>query len=114
MSWIDLESVDQIEKIKEESQSAPVLIFKHSTTCSISAMAFHRLQRGSKTFDFKVYYLDLRAHRDISNLIASTFDVIHESPQVLIISKGKSVYDRSHSDINSSEIQEFVEATATN
>jgi len=111
MSWIDLVSTDQIETIKKESNEAPVVIFKHSTTCSISAMAYHRLQRGSKNFNFKFYYLDLRAHREVSNLIASAFDVIHESPQVLIINKGKSVYDRSHSEINSSEIQEFVEAT---
>ncbi len=111
MSWIDLVSTDQIETIKKESNEAPVLIFKHSTTCAISAMAYQRLQRGSKNFNFKVYYLDLRAHRDVSNLIASTFDVIHESPQVLIIDKGKSVYDRSHGEISSSDIQDFVAAT---
>ena len=106
MEWIDLVSSEQIEKIKSESNDAPVLIFKHSTTCSISAMAFHRLQRGSKNFNFKVYYLDLRAHRDISNLVATTFDVIHESPQVLIIDKGKAVYNRSHMDINPADILE--------
>jgi bacillithiol system protein YtxJ len=111
MSWIDLTSVDQIESIKEESQSSPVVIFKHSTTCSISAMALHRLQR--KSVEAKVYYLDLRANRNVSNLVAETFDVIHESPQVLIIDKGKAVYHRSHSDISPSEIQEFLD-TVTN
>ncbi len=107
MSWIDLESVDQVEKIKEESQSSPVVIFKHSTTCSISAMALHRLKR--KSVDAKVYYLDLRANRDVSNYIASTFDVQHESPQVLIIDKGVAVYHQSHSDINPADIQEFLQ-----
>jgi len=106
MSWIELVSVEQIDAIKKESNEAPVLIFKHSTTCSISAMAYHRLQRGTKTFNFKVYYLDLRAHREVSNFIASTFDVIHESPQVLLIDKGKAVYHRSHSEINPAEILE--------
>lgn len=108
MSWIDLTSVDQIKNLKEESQASPVVIFKHSTTCSISAMAMHRLQR--KSVDAKVYYLDLRANRGVSNFIAETFDVIHESPQVLIIDKGKAVYHRSHSDINPSEIQEFLDS----
>ena len=111
MSWIDLVSVDQIDAIKKESNEAPVVVFKHSTTCSISAMAFSRMQR--KSVDAKVYYLDLRAHRDVSNAIASTFDVIHESPQVLIINKGKAVYNASHSDVNPASIQEFL-ASATN
>lgn len=111
MSWIDLNSVSQIETIKQESQNSPVIIFKHSTTCSISAMAYHRLQR--KSMDAKFYYLDLRAHRDVSNQIASIFDVIHESPQVLIIDKGVAVYNRTHSDISTSDIQDFL-ATITN
>ena len=110
MDWIDLVSTEQIEAIKNESKKTPVLIFKHSTTCSISAMAFHRLQRKSVTI--KVYYLDLRANREVSNLVASTFDVEHESPQVLIIDKGVAVYHRSHSDINPADIQEFL-ASAT-
>jgi bacillithiol system protein YtxJ len=106
MSWIDLKSVEQIEEIKEESQNAPVVIFKHSTTCAISAMALSRMQR--KSVDARVYYLDLRAHRDVSNQIASIFDVEHESPQVLIINKGKAVYHSSHSDINPADIQDFL------
>jgi bacillithiol system protein YtxJ len=108
MSWTELTSVEQINTIKEESKSSPVLIFKHSTTCSISAMALSRMQR--KSVDAKVYFLDLRAYRDVSNLIALTFDVIHESPQVLIIDNGVAVYNRSHSDINPADIQEFLQA----
>lgn len=110
MDWIDLVSTAQIETIKSESEKTPVLIFKHSTTCSISAMAYHRLQR--KSVHIKVYYLDLRENREVSNLVASAFDVIHESPQVLIIDKGVAVYHRSHSDINPADIQEFL-ASAT-
>lgn len=112
MDWINLVSPDQIEVIKQESQTSPVLIFKHSTTCSISAMAYHRLQRASKNFKIKIYYLDLRAYREVSNLVASVFDVTHESPQVLLIDKGIAVYDRSHSDINPSDILEVVETTS--
>ena len=111
MDWIDLSSSEQLQAIVEESQHAPVVIFKHSTTCSISAMALARLQR--KSVDAKVYYLDLRANREISNLIATTFDVEHESPQVLIIDKGVAVYHRSHSDINPADIREFLESATS-
>jgi bacillithiol system protein YtxJ len=78
-------------------------------------MAFHRLQRKSSAVPgLKVYYLDLRAHRDISRAVETTFNVIHESPQVLIIDKGKAVYHRSHSEINPSEIREFLDSVTTN
>lgn len=108
MSWVELTSVEQIQTIKDESHTAPVLIFKHSTTCAVSAMAYHRLQRGSKNFKIKVYYLDLRAYREVSNLVASAFDITHESPQVLLIDKGKAVYNASHSDINPADILEVT------
>lgn len=112
MSWIDLVSPEQLQEIRSESQKSPVMIFKHSTTCSISAMAFHRLQRNSAP-KIKTYYLDLHAHREISNLVERTFDVLHESPQVLIIDKGEAIYHRSHGDINPSDIREFLEEKTT-
>ena len=111
MDWINLTSPGQLEVIRNESKDSPVVIFKHSTTCSISAMALARLQRKSP--DAKVYYLDLRAHRDVSNLVATTFDVEHESPQVLIIDKGTAVYHRSHSEINPGDIQEFLDSVTS-
>jgi len=112
MDWIDLVSPEQLQTIKNESQDSPVIIFKHSTTCAVSAMAYHRLQRKVKEFKVKFYYLDLRAYREVSNLIASTFNVIHESPQILIIDKGKAVYDRSHSEINPADILEVLQPTS--
>ena len=115
MNWVELVSEEQLKEIRDESQASPVLIFKHSTTCSISAMALHRLDRKSSHVPgLKTYFLDLRAYRNISRLVETTFDVIHESPQVLIIDKGQAVYHRSHGDINPSEIREFLDsATAT-
>lgn len=110
MSWIDLISPEQLQDIRSESQETPVMIFKHSTTCSVSAMAMHRLQRTSAP-RIKTYYLDLKAYRNISNLIESTFEVEHESPQILIIKKGEAVYHRSHGDISASDISDFLEAT---
>lgn len=109
MDWIELVSPEQLSAIARESQEFPVLIFKHSTACSLSALALHRLDRKSSNVPgLKAYFLDLRAHRDLSTLIESTFDVIHESPQILIIDKGRAVYHRSHGEIDPSDIREFL------
>ncbi len=91
----------------ELSPQQPVAIFKHSTRCSISRMA---LKQFENEFDLEgsvtPYYLDLLNHRDISNEIATRFQVYHQSPQLLLIKEGKSIYDASHSDIDAVELKE--------
>lgn len=110
MNWTDLSNVAQLETIKKESHNQPQLIFKHSTRCSISSMAKNRLDRSEAPAGVQFYYLDLIAHRDISNKIAEDFLVEHESPQVLLIRNGECIYDESHNGINIDEIAEQAEA----
>ena len=103
MNWIKLNSLKQLEEITHESQQNPVLIFKHSTTCSISHTALDRLERNYKTEEagnLKSYFLDLLSHRDVSNAVAQKFGVVHESPQAIIIKKGKAFYSASHFEID--------------
>ncbi len=111
MNWNKLESVDQLKTIDEESKDKKVLILKHSTRCSISSTALDRLERNWKEEDsrkIKPYYLDLLAHRGISNEISSTYKVLHQSPQVLLIANGICIYHASHLDINYNEIMQLV------
>jgi len=108
MTWNPLTDTIQLEEIKKESQQYPVLIFKHSTRCSISATALSRFERNWKSEDIgdlKPYYLDLISYRSLSNQVAETFDVEHESPQALIIRNGESIFDASHYDISFDEIK---------
>jgi bacillithiol system protein YtxJ len=108
MNWNELNSVETLKKINELSEETTVLIFKHSTRCSISSMALDRLERNwkdSETKNIKPYYLDLIAHRDISSRIAELYRIPHESPQALLISKGKCIYDASHSDISYNDLK---------
>jgi bacillithiol system protein YtxJ len=103
MNWIALNSVEQIDQLASESAKTPVLIFKHSTTCSISRTALDRLQRNYKPeeiADIKTYYLDLLSFRPVSQAVAQKFNVVHESPQVLLIKNGKAVYTASHFEID--------------
>ena len=104
MNWIALDSEEKIDEIKQNSRQSPQVIFKHSTRCSISSMAKRRLERATPPEGIAFYYLDLIAHRNVSNKVAEVFDVSHESPQVLIIKNGSCVYDESHSGIDMDEI----------
>ena len=106
INWIELTDLGQLNEIMDLSHEQPVAIFKHSTRCSISRMA---LKQFENEFDLEgsvtPYFLDLLNHRDISNEIATRFDIYHQSPQLLLIKEGKAVYDASHSDIDAVELK---------
>jgi bacillithiol system protein YtxJ len=106
VNWIPLTFMGQLDEIVAFSSQKPVVIFKHSTRCSISRMALKQFENEYNLGDTAdAYYLDLLEHRDISNEIASRFVVYHQSPQLLLIKDGKSVYDVSHSDIDAQELK---------
>jgi bacillithiol system protein YtxJ len=102
---IPLTDFEQLTDIINQSKSEeikPFFIFKHSTRCSISAMALSRIERGwqAKLPDQPVYYLDLITYRSLSDQIARQFNVQHESPQLLMIKNGQCVYYASHNAIH--------------
>ena len=104
MQWIQLTSEQQLQKILEASHEKPQVIFKHSTRCSISSVALQRLEKGQAPFDVDFHYLDLLSYRSLSNKVAETFGVPHESPQVLIVKGGSCVFDESHLGISMADI----------
>lgn len=111
MDWISLKDSLQLEEIVAESKERPVLIYKHSTRCNISRAAFDRLERNwdsSAVEGIKRYFLDLISYRDISNKVAEMFQVEHHSPQILVISNGRSVLDLSHYDIDFNRIMPVI------
>ncbi len=103
MNWTSLESADQIETIKQQQDYS--LIFKHSTRCSISMMVKKRFELDWDKLpgSLPLYFLDLIKHRDLSNKVASDFQVYHESPQLLLIKDGECVLDLSHGEISVEE-----------
>jgi bacillithiol system protein YtxJ len=111
MNWNKLIQASQLEEIKSISEQKPVLIFKHSTRCSISSMSLDRMLRNWKTEDeekLTVFYLDLIEYRAISDLVSFTFGIPHESPQVILVKNGEAVYDNSHYGISYPEIMSLV------
>ncbi len=108
MNWIDLKEEKELDSIVALSFNKPQLIFKHSTRCSISTIAKGRMDKSDVDATCDCYYLDLIAHRNISNLIAEKFHVHHESPQVLLIQKGECTYEESHNAIRPDDILENV------
>ncbi len=109
IGWRQLTDLGQLNEILEISNEKPIVIFKHSTRCSVSRMA---LRHFENEFDLEgkviPYFLDLLNHRDISNEIATKFGVEHQSPQLLLISKGKCIFDASHNAIEVESLHRYL------
>ena len=108
--WLPLTQSEQLTDLAQASHEQPILIFKHSTTCSISAAAKSKIERqwADSGLDLPIYYLDLLRFRPISAQIAEQFGVRHESPQLLLIKDGACAYDASHMGIRLSDVQTAV------
>ncbi|MBK8054241.1 MAG: bacillithiol system redox-active protein YtxJ [Saprospiraceae bacterium] len=108
MVWKTLDSLQGLDTLLHESMSKNIVIFKHSTTCSISHMAKMRLEENWDLDDLDIYYLDLKKYRNVSDAIAEKLSVHHESPQILLIRNKECIYDASHFDISVNELKESL------
>lgn len=114
MRWNSLERLEQIEAIAAASAQRPQLIFKHSTRCGTSAFVLQRLERALDRLAAvaDLHLLDLLAHRDVSNAVATRFAVHHESPQALVIAGGECTYAPSHIEIEADVLLPELRLTA--
>ena len=110
IDWISLTSLEQLENITVDSEIETVYIFKHSTRCGISKMVLNRFEKSlsESIKKCKFYYLDLLAYRNISDQISLTFEIIHQSPQLLVIKNKVAVANASHYDILDMDIEKYA------
>jgi bacillithiol system protein YtxJ len=110
LEWFNLSSIEDFHAALKFSHTQPVLLFKHSTRCSISSSAISRLKRNWKgeQVDVKPFYLDLLNHRDVSQEIAIALEVEHQSPQMIIVKNGESIFDASHMNIDFNDVKKYA------
>ena len=110
LSWTPLISIEEINNIKEISRIQSILIFKHSTRCGISRMVIKQFESlfNEENKQLKVYYLDLLNFREVSSKLSEVFQVIHQSPQLLVIKNGISIYNESHYEITKVNLSKYV------
>ena len=109
-NWIPLTTENQLEELKSISKTHTVLFLKHSTSCGISNMVIKRYEKlfSEEHQSLKVYYLDLLRYRTISNEIANRFEIVHESPQLLVIKNEVCVFNASHYSILEINLSRFI------
>jgi len=110
LPWINLNSLTQLNEIDKNSNAKTQVIFKHSTRCGISRMVMNQFVSAYDLdmTNIDLYYLDLLSYRDVSNEVGYKFQVIHQSPQLLVIKNEVTVAHASHGAINELDLEKYV------
>ncbi|HKG22829.1 MAG TPA: bacillithiol system redox-active protein YtxJ [Blastocatellia bacterium] len=106
----ELTNMAELEEAIKESKERPVLFFKHSTTCPISARAYREFRNHLEEADSRVSYriVTVQVARPVSNEIAQRLQVQHETPQAILVKEGREVWNASHFSITSTALEEAI------
>jgi len=99
--FININDTEALEALMARSHNEPVILFKHSTTCPVSAAAYAEMSQVPE----EVSLLVVQRARDVSQEVAARTGVRHESPQAIILRNGAAVWNRSHWSITAAEVQ---------
>lgn len=106
----ELKSIRELDQALEESHRRPVLFFKHSLTCPISDRALRELQAYLGKADHRVSYklITVQTSRHLSDEAASRLRLEHESPQAILVRKGRELWNASHYDITADSLDQAI------
>jgi bacillithiol system protein YtxJ len=110
-----LRAVAELDQVITDSHEKPVLLFKHSYTCGISAEALDELQahlaeQTGRPGVVRYAMVTVQTHRDVSNAIAARLGVRHETPQAILVHGGRAIWTASHFRVNASELTKALAA----
>jgi len=110
LPWIPLNSDLQLEMIADRSWQKPQIIFKHSTRCGVSMMVINQFidNYSLNEADVDLYFLDIWNYRELSDEVGFKFQVLHQSPQLLIIRNGVTIANASHGSILSLNLNDLI------
>jgi len=95
---------EALDALIERSKEKPLVIFKHSLTCPISASAYDQMEQ----YEGDVALVEVQRARGLSSVIESRFGVAHESPQVIVLRKGQVFWNASHFQITADAVAKAV------
>jgi bacillithiol system protein YtxJ len=106
--FVRITDTKAFEELLSRSKERPVVIFKHSTTCPISASAYQQMAR----FEGEVALVEIQRARELSREIEDRTGVAHESPQVIVLRNGQVVWNASHWKLKAEAVAEAVRENA--
>jgi len=108
-----ISSLEELHEVLEKSSQQPVVLYKHSNTCASSLFSKREIEAVSEAYDGPVYEIVVQRARAVSNEISRTFNIRHETPQVVVVVNGEATYHNSHGGIGRETILRELEAAVS-
>lgn len=100
-------------EVRSHSEDQPVLLFKHSAACPVSGKANRELHQLAEEEPLPIYKLVVQESRALSDEIADTLGIRHETPQVILLDDREPVFNTSHFDVTAETLLEALHSTAS-
>lgn len=97
----EINSIKQLDELFQKSNEKPIVLFKHSTTCPISAGVYQEISNA----DADVNIVVVQKARNVSDAIAQKTGIRHETPQAIVLKDEKPVYHASHYDVTAEDVE---------
>lgn len=109
-------AIEEFDRLLAASGERPLLLFKYSATCGTSAQALDELfaHLNERPADVTYAIVTVQTHRDVSNAIARTLGVRHETPQLLLIRDGDVVWSASHYRVTADAVESALKDVLNN
>ena len=110
-----LHHITELDRLLTESGNRPLLLFKHSYSCGISAEALDELvSHLDTTQPGKTQYamVTVQTHREVSNAVTAKLGIRHETPQALLVRDGQVVWAASHFRVTAQAVDAAIKAAA--
>jgi bacillithiol system protein YtxJ len=106
-----LRSLKDLDAALVAAQAEPILIFKHSPTCGVSAQASEDIGEliDGAPLPVALYLVSVVAQREVSDAITKRLGVRHESPQILLVHRDEVLWHASHFRVSAAEIQKALQ-----
>ena len=105
-SFFKIDNKETLGKLITDSKAKPIVIFKHSNACGISAAAYREMEK----LEGQVNLLEVQNARDVSRELADLTGIRHETPQVIVLKDGKAVWNASHFDVKAGAVLKALES----
>lgn len=111
---VELTNQDDFTEMLAKSYSVPVLLYKHSVSCPISGHAWYEVEDCLENGDPApaCYRLTVQTQPDLSRDIAESLNVIHHTPQIIVVRRGKADFVASHWQIRRQTLQRAISAAS--
>ncbi len=100
----EINNIEELDALIEKSNEQAIVLFKHSTTCPISAGVYQEISNA----DADINLIVVQKARDVSSAVAEKTGIRHESPQAFVVKNGKVVYHASHYDVTASDVEKML------